>query len=73
LEDLHGLPNEEIRKSKITGIVYVVRSENPEEWLQSNTCQLGFHHNALKQSVMAQNKTHRTSNAADNNVPLHDM
>jgi len=51
LEDLHGLPNEEIRKLKITGMVYAVRSENPEEWLQSNTCQLGFHYNALTQPV----------------------
>jgi hypothetical protein len=72
-EDLHGLLNEEIRKSKITGMVYAMRSENREEWLQSNTCQLGPHHDALTESVMPQNKTHLTSNAADNNVPLHDM
>jgi hypothetical protein len=54
---------------------YMLKSENPDEWLQSNTCQLGFHHNALtvSQSVMPQNKTHLISNAADNNVPLHDM
>jgi len=37
-----------------------VRSENPEEWMQSNTCQLGFHHNALTQSV---------SNATKQNPP----
>jgi hypothetical protein len=42
---------------KLLVMVYAVRSENPEEWLQSNTCQLGFHHNAF----------------ADNNVPLHNM
>jgi len=59
-EDLHGLPNEEIRKLKITGMVCAVRSENPEEWLQSNTYQLGFHHNALTQPA---------SNATKQNPP----
>jgi predicted transcriptional regulator len=56
-EDLQRLANEEMRKSKFTGMMYAVRRfENAGEWLQSNTSKLDFQHNGHQQS-MPQNKT----------------
>jgi hypothetical protein len=55
--DLQGLPNEEISKSTILDIVYVMRSfedideDNIEEWLQSDVCEVGFQHMTDRQTL----------------------
>jgi hypothetical protein len=47
--DLQGFPNEEISKSKILDVCAMrsfenIDEDNVEEWLQSDTCELGFQH-----------------------------
>jgi hypothetical protein len=46
-DDLQGIPNEEINKSKIPDMMYAMRNineNNIEELLQSDACEMGFQH-----------------------------
>jgi hypothetical protein len=47
-DDFQGFPNKTITKSKISEMVYAMRSsenvnkDNAKEWLQSGKCEMGF-------------------------------